>query len=100
MTTCICRTCNCSDEEINEYHRATSPLQVALDEFVANEKKGEYELTSIVGRVFYHEKEDALTLFDRALAWVEREGVGVLEMRYDNSSSPYSESVTVIAERA
>ena len=123
MTTCTCRTCNCSEEEIAEYRKARelhcdpvenpsekiraafAPKEDGLAQSVAgalrdHETQGEYDLTGLKGRRFYHEVCDVVPLLGRALDWIEaRPHLTVLDIRYDNSSfEGYSESITVIAE--
>lgn len=55
MTTCTCRTCSCSEEEIAAYRAATSPLQQAVEEFEQNQDEGvkSYDIDAVKGRVFY-----------------------------------------------
>jgi hypothetical protein len=111
MTTCICKSCNCSEDEIAAYHAATAPIRhvpyweedVPCTSIPLDESKGDYDLNNLVGHVFYHEKNNVVDLLDRATCWVEeQDGLTVLDIRYTNSheGEKYSESITVIGEKS
>jgi hypothetical protein len=84
-----------------ETYRSHFSTYVTLLPKKAVAHRGEYDLDSIVGRVFYHDEENVRLLLNRATTWIKRNDLTLMSIKFDNSvdRGRYSESVTVIGER-